>query len=111
MERRICESDWMRLRQLRPLALDRFCQRVLSEVIRLSADDATSSHERYLAVSQLIEERDSELAAAFDGLRRSTAFVQLARLRSLGLVTDVEFAGFSAETQGVVAVFLEMWRA
>lgn len=30
MEREIRESDWKLFRQLRPLALDRFCQRVLA---------------------------------------------------------------------------------
>ena len=36
MERGINESDWKLFRQLQPLALDRFCQRVLAEVSRLT---------------------------------------------------------------------------
>jgi hypothetical protein len=102
MERHINEADWKLLRQLTPVARDRFCQRTLSEIARLASDSTTNSHERYLAVFRLVEERDGELAAAFDNMRRSTAYFQLARIRSLGLVTDEEFAGFSAETQEVV---------
>lgn len=110
MARNISEADWRHLRRLKPVALDRFCQRVLAEVTTLAADGSSGAHERYLALFDLIQERDSELAAAFNDLRRSTALVQLARLRSLGLVTDAEFDGFSAETRGVVAVFLKGWR-
>ena len=50
MEHGINESDWKLFRQLQPLALDRFCQRVLTEVRRLTADTDTSNHERYLAM-------------------------------------------------------------
>jgi hypothetical protein len=84
---------------------------VLSEVARLAADDAASGHERYLAVYELIRERDGELTATFNGPRRSTALVQSARMRSLGLITGEEFAGFSAETQGAVTAFQEIRRA
>lgn len=55
---------------------------------------------------RLVRERDEELAAAFDGLRRSTAVVQLAHMRRLGLVTDEEFAGFGPETRAAVAALL-----
>lgn len=110
MERRIRESDWKRLRQLAPAALDRFCERVLSEVVRLSADDATSAHDRYLAVFKLMREKDEELEAAFDNPRRSTAFLQLVQLRALELIGDDEFAKFSAETQAAVATYLQIWQ-
>ena len=108
MERRISEPDWKLLRRLEPVALERFCQRVLSEVVRLAAGASKGSHQTYKEVYELIEKRDGELGDAFDGIRRSTAFIQLARIRSLGLVTDEEFSGFSVETQAVVALFLEV---
>src|SRR4051794_4046015 len=98
MQRQIPEPDWKRFRQLRPLALDRFCQRVLVEVNQLTADTGKSSHERYRALFKLLQDRDEELAAAFDAPRRSVAFVQLARIHFQGLLSEEEFAGFSAET-------------
>ena len=55
MSRAISEPDWKLFRQLQPLALERFCQRVLEEVGRLAADTGKTSHERYLAVLKLIE--------------------------------------------------------
>lgn len=108
MERGIYEPDWKLFRQLQPLALDRFCQRVLAEVRRLAADTNQSSHQRYLAVFELLQERDKELADAFNDPRRSTALVQLARLRSQGLLTEEEFARFSPETRAAVQVFLDL---
>ena len=103
MEDRLSESDWKYLSQrLQPVALDRFCRRALADLGRIAEDEATGSHERYLAVFHLIEERDRELASAFDDMRRSTAFWRLLRMRSLGLVTDEELAGFSDETRGEI---------
>lgn len=111
MEDRLSEHDWKYLsQQLQPVALDRFCRRVLADVGRLAADDATGGHERYLAVFDLIRERDRELASAFNGLRRSTAFGQLIRMYSLGLITDEEFAGFSDEVQGRISTSLALSR-
>jgi hypothetical protein len=102
----ISESDWKVFRQLHPIALDRFCERVLSDVGRLVCGTDKSAHERYLAVFKLLQRRDKELAEAFDDLPRSTAWRQLAAIRSRGLLTDEEFGRFSPETQGAVQIFL-----
>ena len=106
MQRQISEPDWKLFRQLQSLALERFCQRVLAEVSRLASEAGRSSHERYLAVFALVERRNQELAEAFDNPRRSTALFQLARLQSEGLLSEEEFARFSAETRGLVKVLL-----
>jgi hypothetical protein len=67
------EADWKVFRELRAIALERFCERALSEVARLAADtEKKSNHERYLAVYRLLEKRDGELAAAFNDFRRLT---------------------------------------
>ena len=105
MERQISEADWRLLRQLEPVARDRFCDRVLAEVVARAADAGAGSHARYLQVYRLLQRRDRELAAAFDDLRRSTAYLQLARMRSLGVIADEEFVRFSPATQGAVALF------
>lgn len=95
----IRESDWRLLRELTPLALDRFCTRVLDEMVAVAGDRSKTAHERYGAVFGLIKERDRELAAAFDGARRSIAILQLISMRQLGLLTEVEFGRFSVETR------------
>jgi hypothetical protein len=107
LQRQISEADWKLLRRLQPIALDRFCHGVLSEVARLASDTAKGSHARYLQLFQLIEDRDEELGAAFNDSKRSTALMQLARMRSLRLLTDDEFEGFNSETRSVVSSFLE----
>lgn len=106
MTREIPERDWKLLRDLRSVALERFCQRALEELTRVAADSGKTHHERYGAVYGLVQERDRELAAALDGLRRSTALSQLARMRSYGLLTDEEMARFSPETRGVIGAFV-----
>lgn len=108
MERQISEADWKRFRKLSAVALDRFCERVLAEIARLAMDDTTTHHQRYLAVVKLLKERDREMAATFNDARRSMALLQLARMRSLGLVTDAEFAQFGPVTQRAVATLLEI---
>ena len=111
MERGIPEADWKVFRQVRPVALDRFCTRVLAEVAEVRADAGKSNHERYLAIFKLLQRRDKELADAFNDFRRSTAVVQLARIQSLELLTEEEFGRFSAETRSAVQMILEMWRS
>ncbi len=105
--RQIKESDWKILRQLSAVALERFCEKVLSEVEAIRADNSKSIHQRYLDVFQLMRKRDKELAQAFDNLRRSTALEQLILMKAHGLITDEEFSRFSQETQDAVKLWLD----
>jgi hypothetical protein len=98
----ILEPDWKHLRWLKPLALDRFCERVLAESTAVIQDESLSAHERYLRLYELMRERDRTLARTFDDLRRSTAIEQLAYMHRLELLSDVEFHRFSAETREAV---------
>jgi hypothetical protein len=102
MLRAISEADWKPFRQLLPIALERFCQRVLAEIDRISADTNQTYHQRYLAACKLIEMRDSEMTAAFNDLRRSTALRQLVCIQSYELLTEEEMSGFSPETRAAV---------
>ena len=106
MTRDILESDWKLFRKLHPIALDRFCQRVLVDVNRIAADVSKSSHERYLAVFRLMNKRDREVAIAFNDMRRSTAVRQLAAIQSHNLLTEEELAGFSPETSKTLHILL-----
>ena len=56
MMREIKESDWKIFRQLHPVAVERYCQRVLDESERLRGDTSQSAHERYLAIYQLLRQ-------------------------------------------------------
>ena len=98
----IPESDWKHLRTVKEAALERFCERVLQECAAVVAEPGLTSHERYLKLFRLLDERDDELAGAFNDLRRSTAVFRLMSMRRLGVVTDLEMQGFSPGTREVV---------
>jgi hypothetical protein len=106
----INESDWKIFKPVREKALERFCERVLDEVVRIRAETGKSHHERYIEIYRLIRERDKELEQVFDHLRRSTAVMQLATFRSLTLITDDEYVQFSAPTRLIVDEFLTPFR-
>jgi hypothetical protein len=101
----IAESDWKIFRQLAEVALQRFCERILAEVSAIASDPKKTSHERYLGVWRILKRRDRELALAFNDLRRSAAFEQLAVMQAHQLLTEEEMARFSAETRQVVDLF------
>ncbi|HEX4697271.1 MAG TPA: hypothetical protein VH254_06325 [Candidatus Udaeobacter sp.] len=94
----IPERDWKLFRQLRPIALERFCEKVLSEIGDISGSDE-SAHKRYLRVFKIVRDRDKELATLFDDPRRSIAWLQLSLIHSHGLFTVDEMQRFSRETQ------------
>lgn len=101
------EADWRVLRELSPVALDRFCGRVLGELKSLVDDGARgTNHQRYLALFKLLHERDDELANAFNDMRRSRAIHRLVGIRQLGLLTDAEFARLSESTRQSVTTIV-----
>ena len=104
--REIKEPDWKVLRRVHPLALERFCERVLAEIDRVSRDGAKSHHARYLQIFRIIKQSDREIARLFDNPRRSHALTMLAQIRSEGLLTEDEFSSLSPETRGVIQMLL-----
>lgn len=105
MTTRIPEADWRRLSTLKPVALERLCNRILEELM-LVAQSEDTSHERYLSIFKLIQDRDKQIALTFDGLSRSNALFKLTEMRRENLLTDQEFAEFSDETQRIVSRML-----
>jgi len=101
MSRSIPESDWKTLRQLQPELLERFCRRILDEVVAAAGQEGQNYHQRYLRVYQLMREEDKTLGDAFDDLKRSNALIKLMQMRSLGLLRDEEFARFGAEVRNL----------
>lgn len=105
MASEVKEADWKVFRELRTIALDRLCWRILDEIQRVSADPTRSTHERYLAVYELIQRRNREIATSFDDPRRSTAFLQLLSIQSQGLLTEEEMGRFSPEIREALSRF------
>jgi hypothetical protein len=100
--RGIADADWKAFRELKPVARERFCERVLREIERLRVDGSKTAHQRYLEIGQLVRRRDGELAFAFDEMRRSTAVLHIARIYHRLLWSEAEFARFSPETRRAV---------
>ena len=101
----IPEADWRVFRSLHPIWIDRFCKRVNGELLRALSDDSRDAYEQYLASYKLVQKRDKEIASAFDDFRRSTAIVQIAIIRKLGVITDEEFGRFSESTHASLQHF------
>jgi len=100
------ESDWKIFRELYSRALERFCQRVLADVERISGDSKKTAQERYLKVYRLVTNRDQDLARAFDGPRRSQVISQLTLMYSMGLLEPEELDRFSDSTRAKVSFLL-----
>ena len=92
----IPESDWKQLAKLKEAALERFCQRVLSEICEIARMSGAVSTNDMGRSYKTIHDRDKELASMFDGLSRSST-AQIRDHAAAGLITDEEFARFSDE--------------
>ncbi len=106
MLRDISESDWKVFRRLREVALERFCHRALAQMQYVATEPEKTSHARYLAAWRVMNDRNNELAAAFDNPRRSAALEQLLLMRSHKLLTDEEMAQFSDDTRELMRMLL-----
>ena len=106
--RQFNEHEWKIFRELRLVALDRYCRRVLDEVERLLAATGHSNHERCVDLFDLIKERKREMANTFDDVCRSDAFMCIALMRSLGLFSEEEFARFSEQTRLSVQMLVDI---
>ncbi len=62
----------------------------------------------YLELFQLIDQRDDELALAFNDARRSGALLQLTAMQSHELLSTEEMERFSTEARNAVAAILEI---
>jgi hypothetical protein len=105
--RTIAEADWKVLRRIHPLALERYCERVLAEIDRVTHNNAQSTHQRYLEIFKIIEQRDREISSIFNDLKRSNGLTMLARIRAAGMLTDDEFSSLSPESRSAVELLLD----
>jgi hypothetical protein len=93
------ERDWKLLRELKPVTLERLCERILHSAAKITTAPGLTNHERYIQLWKLIQDQNDEIALAFDDHRRSTAFLKILQIHRSGLFTDQEFARFSDQTR------------
>ena len=60
MQNEFSESDWKTFSELRLVALERFCKRVLDEVPRFPLETERSYHQRYLELFRWLGERNGD---------------------------------------------------
>jgi hypothetical protein len=99
MSSQIPEADWRRFKEVSERLLEDFCSRILKEAVATSQSGQGTAHERYLKLYGLIQNRDGEIANAFNDFRRSTAIMQLAIMRRMKLLRDEDLSRFSEQTQ------------
>ena len=96
MAEKVQEADWRKFRELHEIALERFCERLLEDVVDISNDDDRSARDRYHDLYSLLQDFTDEVRHAFDDPRRSRLVFQLAVISRLGLLSADEFKRFSA---------------
>ena len=102
----IKEPDWKVLRRLHPLALERFCERVLAEVEQVIENKSGSAHERYLNIYGILGRRDRDIACLFNDLKRPRGLTMVAGIRSERLLPEEEFSGLSPEARSIIKMLL-----
>ena len=98
----ISEADWKHFKQVKADALDKCCQQVLDDVRKGIDDPELSNHAKYLYLYKLMENSDKRIANIFDYNARSKAILQLALMKSDGLLEAKQISGFSDELQSFI---------
>jgi hypothetical protein len=93
----VSDSDWKLYNGLRDVALERFCQGVLSDAQAVAQNEVLSAHARYRTLYGLMRERDKSLAMAFNVGRRRDISLSLRLLIAYYLLSDEELAILSEE--------------
>ncbi len=95
----IPEKDWKVFRDLHGTLMERFCERVLQEVVRVASNPNQDPSERFFAVSKLMRQSSKDMNDLGDH-RRSTAFFIIARMHNREkLFLADEFEKFSQESR------------
>lgn len=98
----ISEADWKHFKRVKAEALDKCCKQVLDDVREGMDDPELSNHAKYLYLYKLIENADKRIATIFDYNARSKAQLQLALMKSDGLLNAQQISGFSDELQDYI---------
>ena len=98
----ISEADWKHFKRVKADALDKCCQQVLDDVRKGIYNPELSNHAKYLYLYKLMENSDKRIANIFDYNARSKAMLQLALMKSDGLLEAKQINGFSDELQSFI---------
>ncbi|MGE8069436.1 hypothetical protein [Pseudomonas sp. NPDC089569] len=95
------ESDWKLYCALRPVAHERMCVRIMTDVEKIVLDKSIAPVERIEASEELLKTGQKELYWAFGVFRfsRHEARSHLLGLCARQLITADELSGFSQELQ------------
>ena len=96
------ESDWKVFRELREVALERLCERILDEAAMRISNTKSTHHERFGQLFSLIRDRNRDIARGFDGPRRSAMLAQLGVIHGLDILEPSDMARFSADTRETI---------
>lgn len=110
MNDRIKENDWKKFKELRPLALQRYCKRIMGDVDKIIHESERDAHERYIEMYKIVRDGDKELAHMFDGFSRSKALDQLVMYYGNDLLNEDEIAQLSDETRERILAILKIWK-
>jgi hypothetical protein len=106
----IQEADWKYMSRLKPVLLERLCNRILDKVQKECHPEKRSagSHEQYLRVFKLVANQDKILADCFDDWSRSRLFEKIALLSRHKIITQDELLGLSEETRNTLRLLAGM---
>lgn len=96
------ETDWKKLRALKPRVLNHACARIIDALVQIIEKREGREHEAYLELWKLMQEEDDLIAMMFNDFKRSTAFFKLAAWQKHGLLSESDLAAFTEETREVV---------
>lgn len=99
----LSEDDWKHFKRIQAIALDRLCARLLKQLQQHCTATAGTNFERFEKALSTAKEGSNAYQRAFTDLRRSTAFTKLLEMVALGLISNEELKGFSAQTRMKVA--------
>ena len=91
------ESDWKLFVHIKELALEAYCAKALADTQSLIADQDQDAHSRFMALYQLLQTRNKQLAFIFEGHSRSKASLQLRILRFEALADESLLGQLSPE--------------
>lgn len=76
----IDESDWKFLKKEKDSILNEYCGRILQQAESIIHGENTSKYQSYMELYRFLHEKDKELAAMFDDLRRSNALIKICHM-------------------------------
>jgi hypothetical protein len=100
----IQEVDWKYMSRLKPVLLERLCNRILDQIQADCRPEkrSTGSHEQYLLVFKLVADQDKIIADCFDGWSRNKLLEKIAYLSRHKVITPDELLGLSEETRDIL---------